>query len=488
MILFVGQVASDQRDRETFQELDYRQMFGPGTLGMAKWVGEVQTRIGCPSTWRAPSTPAAGPSRPVVIVAAEDLLTTPVPRPCCRASRGGPGPRPACATCARCWRHSALRDRRRRRLGRRAPARCSASPRTGSCRWVAAFASRTPSTTTTRSMRATSASPSIPEAGRARARSDLVIALGVRLGEMTTGGYTLLEAPRPQQSTVHLHAGAEELGPRLRRRPDAAGLCEQRRQGAGRSPPPPTRLARLERSAAADFAANRDASAGRASGHGAGDAHARAPRAREQRLHQRRRQLQRLVAPLLRYRGLQHHGRTQLGADLGAMGYGVPAAIAASLLYPDRTVINVAGDGDFRMTGQELATATGYGAGRGANRLISLVVDNGSYGTIRMHQEREFPGRCRAASCSTRTSLAGACLWLEREQGGTHGTVRAGLARSARRIGPDADPPEAGYQRQHHAHHAECDPRGGSRARLSAARAASAPRPPAPRRQRPFES
>jgi acetolactate synthase-1/2/3 large subunit len=75
------------------------------------------------------------------------------------------------------------------------------------------------------------------------------------------------------------------------------------------------------------------------------------------------------------------------------MGYGVPAAVAASLLYPERTVINIAGDGDFLMTGQELATATAYGAGKGRGKLISVVVDNGTYGTIRMHQEREYPGR-----------------------------------------------------------------------------------------------
>jgi acetolactate synthase-1/2/3 large subunit len=75
------------------------------------------------------------------------------------------------------------------------------------------------------------------------------------------------------------------------------------------------------------------------------------------------------------------------------MGYGVPAAIAASLLYPQRTVVNVAGDGDFLMTGQELATATGYEAGRGRGKLVSIVVDNGSYGTIRMHQERDYPAR-----------------------------------------------------------------------------------------------
>jgi acetolactate synthase-1/2/3 large subunit len=95
----------------------------------------------------------------------------------------------------------------------------------------------------------------------------------------------------------------------------------------------------------------------------------------------------------LRYPGLQHHGRTQLAPTSGAMGYGVPAAIAAALLQPERTVVNIAGDGDFLMTGQELATATGYAAGTGRGRLLSVVVDNGSYGTIRMHQEREFPGR-----------------------------------------------------------------------------------------------
>jgi acetolactate synthase I/II/III large subunit len=90
-----------------------------------------------------------------------------------------------------------------------------------------------------------------------------------------------------------------------------------------------------------------------------------------------------------RHPGLQHHGRTQLAPTSGAMGYGVPAAIAAALLHPQRWVVNLAGDGDFLMTGQELATATGYGA----KKLISVVVDNGTYGTIRMHQEREYPGR-----------------------------------------------------------------------------------------------
>ncbi|MFM8344748.1 MAG: thiamine pyrophosphate-dependent enzyme, partial [Betaproteobacteria bacterium] len=95
----------------------------------------------------------------------------------------------------------------------------------------------------------------------------------------------------------------------------------------------------------------------------------------------------------LRYPGLAHAGKTQLAPTSGAMGYGLPAAVAASLTQPGRVVINLAGDGDFLMNGQEMATATGYGAGRDGAPLISIVVDNGTYGTIRMHQEREFPGR-----------------------------------------------------------------------------------------------
>src|ERR1019366_10514867 len=90
-----------------------------------------------------------------------------------------------------------------------------------------------------------------------------------------------------------------------------------------------------------------------------------------------------------RYPGLRHAGRTQLAPTSGAMGYGFPAAVAAALLQPQRTVVNLAGDGDFLMTSQDMATAIAYGV----KRLVSIVVDNASYGTIRMHQEREYPGR-----------------------------------------------------------------------------------------------
>ncbi|HEY1394459.1 MAG TPA: thiamine pyrophosphate-dependent enzyme, partial [Methylibium sp.] len=219
--------------------------------------------------------------------------------------------------------------------------------------------------------------------------ADLVLAIGARLGEMTTGGYTLLEVPRPKQKLIHIHAGPEELG-----RVYAADVLIEasmaRAALALETLAVPAQLPWVEWTAAAhaDYEANHiatpvspldmaevvktisrlapDAVYTNGAGNYSGWLH---------RYH--------------RYPGLQHHGRTQLAPTSGAMGYGVPAAVAASLLYPQRTVINIAGDGDFLMTGQELATATGYKAGR----LISIVVDNGTYGTIRMHQEREYPGR-----------------------------------------------------------------------------------------------
>jgi acetolactate synthase-1/2/3 large subunit len=230
-------------------------------------------------------------------------------------------------------------------------------------------------------------------AERVRA-ADLVLAVGARLGEMTTAGYSLLEVPRPAQTLVHMHAGAEELG-----RVYAADLLLQAAMAcAGKAletlaAPAPLPWSEWTASAHADYEANRvatpvapldmaevvgaldrlvpdDTVFTNGAGNFSGWLH---------RFH--------------RYRGLQHAGRTQLAPTSGAMGYGVPASIAASLLQPQRTVINFAGDGDFLMTGQELATASAYGAGRAGGRLVQIVVDNGSYGTIRMHQEREFPGR-----------------------------------------------------------------------------------------------
>ncbi len=395
LILFVGQVASDQRDREAFQELDYRQMFGPGTLGMAKWVGEVHDADRLPEyVARAFHTAMQGRPGPVVIVLPEDMLrqvTTAAVLPRAEAAQAWPAPAALASL------HQRLAAAKQPLLiaggGGWTADSCSALqsfaeawqlPVACAFRFQDLFDNRHP-------LYAGDVGIGISAALAKRVQeADLIIALGPRLGEMTTGGYQLLQAPRPAQQLIHLHAGAEELG-----RVYAADLMINASMSCAAQA-----LATLEApvsvtwqqwtlDANADYQANRVAQpvspldmaeviqclnrlmpedtiftngAGNFSGW-------------LQRFHQ--------------YPALHQQGRTQLAPTSGAMGYGVPAAVAAALLKPATWVVNLAGDGDFLMTGQELATATGYGA----KQLISIVVDNGTYGTIRMHQEREYPGR-----------------------------------------------------------------------------------------------
>ena len=395
MILFVGQVASDQRDREAFQEVDYRQMFGPGTLGMAKWVGEVHSADRLPEyVARAFHTALQGRPGPVVLVLPEDMLTQAtaaavLPRAVPALAWPAPGAlrdlramltvaqRPLLIAGGSGWDAEGANALQRFAENWQLPVGCG-------FRFQDTFDNRHP-------MYAGDVGIGINPKLAARVReADLVIALGVRLGEMTTGGYTLLQAPRPAQKLVHVHAGPEELG-----RVYAADLMLQSSMACAAkaletlAAPTSVPWAEWAAGAHADYEAN----------------HA-APAVEPMDLGVVMKTVQRLAPAdtvytngagnysgwlhrYVRYFGLQHHGRTQLACTSGAMGYGLPAAVAAALLYPQRTVINVAGDGDFLMTGQELATATGYGAGK----LISIVVDNGSYGTIRMHQEREYPGR-----------------------------------------------------------------------------------------------
>jgi acetolactate synthase-1/2/3 large subunit len=395
MVLFVGQVASDQRDREAFQEVDYRQMFGPGTLGMAKWVGEIQSADRVPEyVARAFHTAMQGRPGPVVLVLPEDMLTTPTSAPVLpRVEPVHAWPAPG-----------ALRDLRALLMTAELPfviaggsgwdaEACAALQRFAenwqlpvgnAFRFQDTFDNRHP-------LYAGDVGIGINPKLAARVRdADLIIALGVRLGEMTTGGYTLLQAPRPKQKLVHIHAGAEELG-----RVYAADLMLQSSMACAAkalealAAPVEVRWGAEAKAAQADYLANLSA-----------------PAVEPLDLAVVMKTVQRLVGPeavytngagnysgwlhrYVQYPGLQHHGRTQLAPTSGAMGYGLPAAVAAALLQPERWVVNVAGDGDFLMTGQELATATGYGA----KKLISIVVDNGTYGTIRMHQEREYPGR-----------------------------------------------------------------------------------------------
>jgi acetolactate synthase-1/2/3 large subunit len=399
MVLFIGQVASDQRDREAFQEVDYRQMFGPGTLGMAKWAAQVDSADRLPEyVARAFHTAMQGRPGPVVLALPEDMLTTPtaapvVPRATPAAAWPAPGGlrdlrqmllaahRPLVIVGGSGWDAEAALALQRFAENWQLPVGCG-------FRFQDTFDNR-------HQLYAGDVGIAINGKLATRVReADLLIALGVRLGEMTTSGYTLLQVPRPAQKLVHVHAGPEELGrvyhadlllqasmscaakalESLAAPNDvpwsewAAGANLDYQANLVPTPVSPLDLAQVMKTVQALAPADTVYTNG--AGNFAGWLHR-----------------------FVQYHGLQHHGRTQLAPTSGAMGYGVPAAIAASLLYPDRTVINVAGDGDFLMTGQELATATAYGAGRGKGKLVSIVVDNGSYGTIRMHQEREYPAR-----------------------------------------------------------------------------------------------
>jgi acetolactate synthase-1/2/3 large subunit len=395
MILFIGQVASDQRDREAFQEVDYRQMFGPGTLGMAKWVGEVHEAERLPEyVARAFHTAMQGRPGPVVLVLPEDMLTQPISAPVVAPAR----PAEAAPTPA------ALAELRERLLAARQPL------------VIAGGGGWTPESTAALQRFAEAwdlpvgcafrfqdlfdnAHPNYagdvgiginPKLAARVKTADLILAIGPRLGEMTTGGYTLLQAPRPVQQLIHIHAGAEELGRVYTGELLInASMSQAALALAGLTPPSDIVWRDWTAEANADYRANlvptpvapldmaevirlldEKLPEGTIFTNGAGNYSGWL-----HRFH--------------RYTGLHRFGKTQLAPTSGAMGYGVPAAVAAALLQGERWAVNIAGDGDFLMTGQELATATGYGA----KKLLVVVVDNGTYGTIRMHQEREYPGR-----------------------------------------------------------------------------------------------
>ena len=395
MILFVGQVASDQRDREAFQEVDYRQMFGPGTLGFAKWVGEVQSADRLPEyVARAFHTAMQGRPGPVVLVLPEDMLrvaTSAPVLPRVEPARAAPAPsalaelkamllaaeRPVVIAGGSGWDAPSCQALEHFAEAWQLPVGCAFR-----CQDV--FDNRHPNYAGDVGIGIN------PKLAARIGEADLVIALGPRLGEMTTGGYELLKPPRPRQKLIHIHAGAEELG-----RVYAGDLLVNASMAcaapalAGLAAPAALPWAAWTAAAHADYEANlvpspvspldmaeviatidRRVPADTVFTNGAGN-------------------FSGWLHRFHRYAGMRHAGRTQLAPTSGAMGYGVPAAIAAALLEPRRQVINIAGDGDFLMTGQELATAVAHGA----NKLVVIVVDNGSYGTIRMHQEREYPGR-----------------------------------------------------------------------------------------------
>jgi acetolactate synthase-1/2/3 large subunit len=225
-----------------------------------------------------------------------------------------------------------------------------------------------------------------PALANAIKSADLLIVVGARLGEMTTSQYTLLDVPNPRQFLVHVHPSPHELGSVYRADLPIATPSAAFAEALGRLEPP-ARVAwsalRAELRAAYEKSLEPLPLPGNV----------------------KLAEVVRIVSRMLPEDGIVTNGagnfaafvhryfeykgfRTQLAPTSGSMGYGLPAAVAAKLAHPERPVVNVQGDGDFLMTGQELATAVQYGL-----PIVTIIANNGVYGTIRMHQEREYPGR-----------------------------------------------------------------------------------------------
>jgi acetolactate synthase-1/2/3 large subunit len=389
MILFIGQVARGIRDREAFQEVDHRHFFG---AGVAKWVTEIDDPARIPEiVTRAFSVATSGRPGPVVIALPEDVLTE-------KASAPGALPyvpvetRPGGAE-----------------LGQLEVLLAGAAHPfviLGGTRWtaeaVAAFqataeAWRLPvGCSFRRQMLFDNLHPNYagdvgiginPTIGAAIGDADLVLLVGGRLGEMPSSDYSLLKSPYPDQKLVHVHPDASELGrvyrptlainaspsafvdafARLRPAPKPEWANATARLHAAYlawSTPPETGPGPVQMGPIMSYlegVLSEDAIITNGAGNYATWVH--------------------------RFHRFRQFG-TQAAPTSGSMGYGTPAAVAAKELFPDRLVVAFAGDGCFLMNGQEFATAAQYGL-----PIIVIVVNNGIYGTIRMHQEREYPGR-----------------------------------------------------------------------------------------------
>ena len=396
MVLFVGDVASDARDREAFQEVDYAAFFGPSTKGMAKRVERIDDARRIPEyVARAFATAMNGRPGPVVLVLPEDMLTQsvdaePLPRVEPVQAWSDPG---------------ALRELRTLLLASERPLVIAGgggwTPQSAAAlqrfaeNWQLPVANAFRFQDTFDNHHALYAGDVglgiNPALARRVRECDLLIALGPRLGEATTGGYTLIEAPVPAQKLVHIHASAEELG----RVYQPTLAIHATMNAAARSlevltAPPTLPWSDWTQACHADYLANIDVANGGITLPGTIDMPAL--------IHTLQRHLP-ADAVLTNgagnfaswlHRFFRHHGlakghKTQLAPTNGAMGYGVPAGIGAAILT-GRTAFTIAGDGDFLMNGQELATAVQHGA-----KSIVLLLNNGSFGTIRMHQEREYP-------------------------------------------------------------------------------------------------
>lgn len=389
LILFVGQIDSQQQDREAFQEIDYKAVFG----GLAKWAAQVNQTARLPEyVARAFRTALSGRPGPVVLALPEDVLSATADVPDFTGIWRTPAaPDPAL------WDHllSRLAQAKRPLLVVGGP-HWSATAATALQKFAGA-ATLPVATAFRRQDYMDNRHPCFagdlnvgvnPKLAQRVRDTDCLLLLGTRLGDIETQGYTLVSPADPQKTILHIHAGPEEIGQVYG--PDLAINC-------------PADVAAV---------ALRDAAARQARWTGWPDAVAQAaadysawqsPVASPGDIRQEEvvRWLSETLpadaiitngagnyaAWLHRYYQWKQYG-TQLAPTSGSMGYGFPAAIAAALEHPARTVVCLAGDGCFQMTCNELSTAVQHGAAP-----IVIVMNNGRYGTIRMHQERHYPGR-----------------------------------------------------------------------------------------------
>ena len=387
MILFIGQVARDMLDREAFQEIDYRQMFGP----VAKWAAQIDVahRAG-EYVNRAFATAQNGRRGPVVLALPEDMLTKEAdaeplpPAPIAMAAPDeralerfrellGGAERPFLLIGGGGWTPQAVCDLR-------AFVEATGLPVGASFRSKDLFDNLHPQYAGDVGI---GPNPKLVERLKA---SDLVIAIGPRLGEMTTSGYELFKAPLAAQPLIHIHPGPEELGrvyqpmlainaaPETMARALAAEPWTQDENWLQQAYTAHSEFEAFSKPVTVGEGVNlsevfswldKNLPADAIMCNGAGN----------------------YAAWLHRF--YRHKAfKTQLAPTSGAMGYGFPAALAAKAVYPHRDVICAAGDGCFMMASNELATAMQYGL-----NVITLVSNNSTYGTIRMHQEREYPAR-----------------------------------------------------------------------------------------------
>ncbi|WP_454763985.1 thiamine pyrophosphate-binding protein [Cupriavidus campinensis] len=386
MILFVGQVGNDFYEREAFQEIDYRRMFGQ----MAKWVAQIDRTDRIPEfVARAYAVATSGRPGPVVLALPEDTLwgTATVPdMPRHARSHGAPTPaslqqlqalladaeRPFLMVGGSGWTSDALRQVEgfAERFG---------LPVGVAWRRLECFDNDHPHF-------AGHVGWGMNAALRARvSEADLLIAVGTRMGEATTEGYTLVESPLPRQTLVHVYPDPEELGRVFRATlPIAADVVSFAAAVAGLSPAAPVSADRAHAAHAAYRAEQVPKDAPGALNLNAVACHVRDHVPADACITVGAGNYALFAHAYHRFHGVG----TSLAPTVGSMGYGLPAAISAKLEHPDRTVVCYAGDGCFQMNLQELGVAMQYRLG-----IVILVFNNGMWGTIRAHQEREFPGR-----------------------------------------------------------------------------------------------